>query len=108
MQTFVNVPVRAELKMKTAALPNGVAGAKGCADGSLYQRFRHAGLQNVHMLPQLATYAGARAQNAEERIEAALSPAELAEWRTAAAQAEAAGTFFIALPFHCAVGTKES
>jgi 2-polyprenyl-3-methyl-5-hydroxy-6-metoxy-1,4-benzoquinol methylase len=105
MQSFVNVPVRAELKMKIAALPNGLAGARGCADGSLYQRFRNAGLQNVQMLPQLATYAGARAHAADERIEAALSPAELAEWHVAVAQAEAEGTFFIALPFHCAVGT---
>ena len=105
MQSFVNVPVRAELKMKIAALPNGLAGARGCADGSLYQRFRNAGLQDVQMLPQLATYAGARAHAADERIEAALSPAELAEWHTAVTQAEAQGTFFIALPFHCAVGT---
>jgi len=105
MQSFVNVPVRTELKMKIAALPNGLAGARGCADGSLYQRFRNAGLQDVQMLPQLATYAGARAHAADERIEAALSPAELAEWHTAVTQAEAEGTFFIALPFHCAVGT---
>ena len=105
MQSFVNVPVRAELKMKIAALPNGLAGARGCADGSLYQRFRNVGLQDVQMLPQLATYAGARAHAADERIEAALSPAELAEWHTAVTQAEAEGTFFIALPFHCAVGT---
>jgi ubiquinone/menaquinone biosynthesis C-methylase UbiE len=88
MQSFVNVPVRAELKMKIAALPNGLAGARGCADGSLYQRFRNAGLQDVQMLPQLATYAGARAHAADERIEATLSPAELAEWHTAVTQAE--------------------
>ena len=106
MHSFVNVPVRAELKLKIAAVPNGVAGDKGCADGSLYQRFCNAGLQNVQMLPQLATYAGARAHSADERIHAALSPAEITEWQTAVAQAEAAGTFFIALPFHCAVGTK--
>jgi len=106
MQSFVNVPVRAELKMKIAALPNGLASARGCADGSLYQRFRTAGLQDVQMLPQLATYAGARAHAADERIEAALSPAELVEWHTAVTRAEAEGTFFIALPFHCAVGAK--
>jgi len=105
MHSFVNVPVRAELKMKIAALPNGLAGARGCADGSVYQRFRNAGLQDVQMLPQLATYACARAHAADERIEAALSPTELAEWHTAVTQAEAEGTFFIALPFHCAVGT---
>ena len=58
------------------------------------------------MFPQLATYAGARAHAANERIHAALSPAELTEWQTAVSQAETAGTLFIALPFHCAVGTK--
>ena len=106
MHSFVNVPVRAELKMKIAALPNGVAGARGCADGSLYQRFCNAGLQNITMFPQLATYAGARAHAADERIHAALTPAELTEWQAAVAQAEATGTFFMALPFHCAVGTR--
>jgi hypothetical protein len=58
------------------------------------------------MLPQLATYAGARAHAADERIDAALSPAELTEWHTAVSQAESEGTFFIALPFHCAVGHR--
>jgi len=40
---------------------------------------------------QLDTYAGARAHAAD--IEAALNPAELAEWHTALTQAEAEGTF---------------
>jgi hypothetical protein len=40
----------------------------------------------------------------QDRIRAALSPGEIEEWRKAIAQAE--GTFFIAEPFHCAVGTK--
>jgi hypothetical protein len=35
-----------------------------------------------------------------------LPPDAVQEWRHAVAQAEAAGTFFIATPFHCAVGTK--
>jgi SAM-dependent methyltransferase len=106
MSSFVNLPLRPELKRKVEALPNGTSGPQGCADASLYQRFCAAGLGNVHMLPQLATYPGARAHAADERVEAALSPAEMAEWQTAVAQAETAGTFFIALPFHCAVGTK--
>ncbi len=106
MHSFVNLPLRAELKLKAEALPNGAAGPKGCADGSLYQRFCEAGLRHVKMLPQLAAYVGARAHAADERVHAAFSPAEMAEWQTAVAQAEAAGTFFIALPFHCAVGTK--
>ena len=69
MHSFVNVPVRAELKLKIAALPNGVAGARGCADGRLYHRFCTAGLQNGHLLPQLATYAGqASAQEEAQRL----------------------------------------
>ena len=35
-----------------------------------------------------------------------LNAEEAAEWRAAAAQAQADGTFFISTPFHCAVGTK--
>ena len=35
-----------------------------------------------------------------------LNAEEAAEWRAAAEQAQAAGTFFISTPFHCAVGTK--
>jgi hypothetical protein len=37
---------------------------------------------------------------------AALDPAETAAWRAAVAAAERDGTFFIAQPFHCAVGVK--
>jgi len=106
MHSVVNLPLSAELKRKVEALPNGTAGPQGCADASLYRRFCEAGLRDVTMFPQLATYAGARAHAANERIHAALSPAELTEWQTAVSQAEAAGTLFIALPFHCAVGTK--
>jgi hypothetical protein len=40
------------------------------------------------------------------RILATLSEAESAKWESAVAQAEAEGTFFIATPHHCAVGTK--
>src|SRR3989475_10981268 len=43
IDSFVNGPVRAELKMKIAALPNGLAGASGCADGSLYRPVCNAG-----------------------------------------------------------------
>ena len=42
----------------------------------------------------------------KQRILATLSEAEGAEWEFAVAQAEADGTFFIATPYHCAVGTK--
>jgi hypothetical protein len=44
----------------------------------------------------------------KQRIYATLTGGEAAEWRFAVAQAEADGTFFIAVPYHCAVGTKPS
>jgi SAM-dependent methyltransferase len=109
MQSVVNVPLRAELKKKVEALPNGVAGERGCADVSLYQRFHRAGLNDVCMFPQLATYTDrVRLHDVQERILAVLSPEEAHEWTVAVGEAEAQGTFFIALPFHCAVGTKRA
>ena len=109
MSSCVNVPLRAELKARVEALPNGVAGEHGCADASLYQRFRAAGLDAVHMLPQLAAEAETtRLHAVQQRILSNLSADEAEEWRGTVNQAEAAGTFFIALPYHCAVGTKRS
>jgi SAM-dependent methyltransferase len=107
LRSVVNLPLRAELKAKVEALPNGLAGERGCADVSLYRRFRDAGLDDVQMFPQLAAYQGSsRLHAVQDRIMAVLSPTEADEWRVARDRAEADGTFFIALPFHCAVGTK--
>jgi ubiquinone/menaquinone biosynthesis C-methylase UbiE len=109
MSSFINLPLRPALKAKVEALPNGVAGAQGCADASLYRRFRVARLAAVHMLPQLAAEAETtRLHAVQQRILSSLSAAEAEEWRAAVNQAEAAGTFCIALPYHCAVGTKHS
>ena len=108
MHSFVNLPLRAALKARVEALPNGTAGAHGCADASLYQRFRDVGLSDIKMLPQLATYDGAHAHTFHERVLAALSPEERHEWHMVVAQSEATGGFFVALPFHCAVGTKRA
>ena len=106
MPSFVNLPLRPALKARVEALPNGTATPRGCADASLYRCFREAGLSDIRILPQLATYDGAKAPDFHERVRAALSPEEYHEWQTAVAQAEASGGFFVALPFHCAVGTK--
>jgi ubiquinone/menaquinone biosynthesis C-methylase UbiE len=109
MQSVANLPLRAELKLKVESLPNGVAGERGCADLSLYRRFHQAGLDDIRMFPQLATYTDrGRLHDVQERILATLDPEEAHEWTVAADQAEAQGTFFIALPFHCAVGTKRA
>jgi SAM-dependent methyltransferase len=109
MPSVVNVPLPPALKAKAEAIPNGVAGARGCADASLYRRFRQAGLRQVRMLPQLAVYDDAARMHAtQERILATFSPEEARAWHAAVAQAETEGTWFIAAPYHCAVGTKDA
>ncbi len=108
MPRWVNLRLSSELKKKVEGpqLLGGNVGENGCADASLYGRMRRAGLLQVKMIPQLASHAeGERLRYMEDRIVAALSPAEIEEWRAAIALAEE-GTFFIAEPFHCAVGTK--
>ena len=104
----VNVPLRPELKSK-AQTPRGFVGAEGCADASLYRRVHQAGLTHVQMWPQFAASAHPetpQAQFAHGAILAALSAEETQEWHAGKAQAVTDGTYFIAQPFHCAVGTK--
>ncbi len=107
MPRWVNLRLSSELKKKVEApqLLGGNVQENGCADASLYSRLRRAGLVQIKMIPQLASHAeGERLRYMSDRIVAALDPAELEEWRAAIAQA--GETFFIAEPFHCAVGTK--
>jgi len=104
----VNVPVRPELKSKVQT-PRGFVGTEGCADASLYRRFQQTGLKCLEMFPQLAAFEQAetsQAQFAHGAILSALTPEEIQEWHTAMTQAVADGTYFIAQPFHCAVGKK--
>ena len=104
MPWWVNLPLRPDLKHK-AQTGYGDVVEGGCADASLYERMERAGLEQVVMLPQSATYAsGERLQQQGERMAARLTPEEAEEWRQAIA---AAGRqFFISQPFHSAVGTK--
>ena len=104
----VNVPLSPELKTKVQ-IPRGFVGTQGCADASLYRRFRQAGLTHVQMFPQFAALAQhdtPQAQFAHGAILGALTIEEMQEWHAGMAQALADGTYFIAQPFHCAVGTK--
>jgi hypothetical protein len=48
----------------------------------------------------------ARLQMLQASVLPTLSPEEAEEWRAAVARGKAEGTFFIATPFHCVVGTK--
>jgi SAM-dependent methyltransferase len=104
----VNVPLRPELKTK-AQIPRGFVGAQGCADASLYRRFHQAGLTHTQIWPQFAASAQPetpQAQFAQGAILGALTAEETQEWHAGVVQAVADGTYFIAQPFHCAVGTR--
>ena len=105
----VNVPVGAEVRQKLEAPPRwwGGVGQKGCADRSLYRRFIDAGLKDVQMLPQLATYTDReRLEGVYPQFAALLDSRERDEWWTAVQAATAEGTAFISQPMHSAVGTK--
>jgi SAM-dependent methyltransferase len=109
MPRWVNLALPAELKAKVEA--PGWASDRGhqlgCDDASLYQRLHQAGLTQIKKFPQFAAFdERSRLQTMQGEILPTLPPDAVQEWRNAVAQAEAAGTFFIATPFHCAVGTK--
>jgi SAM-dependent methyltransferase len=104
----VNVPLSPELKAK-AQVPRGFVEAHGCADAGLYRRFRRAGLTDVRMSPQFAAFEQPhtpQAQFAQGSILGVFTPEETQEWQAAMAEAVAEGTYLIAQPFHCAIGTK--
>jgi hypothetical protein len=61
------------------------------------------------MFPQLAAFdepQTPQAQFAHGAILGVLTAEETQEWHVVMARAVADGTYFIAQPFHCAVGTK--
>ena len=110
MPFLINLRLEAELQAKVGA-PGalGSVAGRGCADASLYRRFHEAGLTQVKMFPQLPAFDGSAPymlQFMENGIVGKLTQDEARQWQSARAQAEAEGTFFMAWPHHCAVGTK--
>ena len=107
MMSFVNISLRAELKTKVET-PRGNVSAGGCADATLYRRFRQAGLTSLKMFPQLASFPanGPHGERLVAGTVATLSAEEAVEWRAALQSPEARELLFLARPFHCAVGTK--
>jgi len=103
------LPLREELRARVArGMAAGVT-ERGCADASLYRRFRAAGLTQVRSLPQLAVYddpGSLMVQTYQGRGLGVLTPAELQEWQAATAQVRTQGGFVLAVPHHCAVGTR--
>ena len=66
-----------------------------------------AGLAQGQMFPQCAAFdEAARLHQRQASLLPPLDPAATQAWQAALAQAEAAGTCCIAMPFHGAVGTK--
>jgi ubiquinone/menaquinone biosynthesis C-methylase UbiE len=108
---WANLPISTALRAKvdTPGLIGAGVAAAGCADASLYRRFYAAGLTELRCFPQLVAITPAEISRftiSQQQILAMLTAEEAAEWRSAAAQAEAQRTFFIATGHHCAVGTK--
>jgi ubiquinone/menaquinone biosynthesis C-methylase UbiE len=109
MPSWANLSLTPATRAKTDRPVNVGVAANGCADASLYRRFREVGLTELTCFPQLANVTHAersRFQGIQQRIVSSLTAAEVAEWQVAAAQAEADGTLFFASGYHCAVGTK--
>jgi len=109
MPRWINLTLGPALKAKVddPGLTGGNVQERGCADASLYRRMLQAGLINLAMIPQWVSHnGGERLRFMCNRIAATLTPEEIGEWRHAVAAGEADGSFFIAEPFHCAVGTK--
>jgi SAM-dependent methyltransferase len=112
MPSWANLRLSDALRSKVDR-PGLVAGIKnhdGCADASLYRRFQAAGLTELIFSPQLVTPSmPARADLVDtwvQRILGTLTPEEAKERSEAIARAEADGTFFIAMGYHCAAGSK--
>ena len=111
MPSWANLPISAKLRVKVdiPGLVNAGVATDGCADASLYRRFHAAGLTELKCFPQLVAITPAEVSRfgiSQQQILATLTADEAAEWRSSALQAEAAGTFFIATGYHCAIGTK--
>ena len=102
----VNLPLGADLKTKVEQ-PGGGVSENGCADASLYTRFRDAGLTNLTTFPHLTPFGISDPyvlSFLEPGFLQGLTPQERQTWHTAKTQAT--DTFFIAWPHHCAIGTK--
>jgi SAM-dependent methyltransferase len=110
MPFWVNLPLEPALKAKIdrpGMIGGGVA-ANGVADASLYRRLAALGLRELRCFPQLVSvFPGSpRLERYQQQVLAALAPDEAETWQAAVAAATGAGTFFIAQPYHCAVGSK--
>jgi SAM-dependent methyltransferase len=111
MPGWVSPPLSDALRAKVMrpSITSGGKDPRGCGDTSLYPRFHAAGLTQLVCLPQFAALSAdetSRITIFKQRVLAALDADERREWLSAVARAETDGTFSIAAPYHCAIGTK--
>jgi SAM-dependent methyltransferase len=109
MPWWTNAALSPALRAKVDIPGRGDVASAGCADASLYQRFRRAGLVGLTCFSQLSSVDASHVSRIavlKRMILAGLTGEESAEWESVVAEAEAARTFFIATPHHCAVGIK--
>jgi SAM-dependent methyltransferase len=108
MHESVNLPLSAKAKVEAPGVFGAGVVPAGCADATLYDRFRAAGLTQLKLFPQLTavTPDDPRFPMFEQQALAVLQDDEIAEWQRAVAKGKADGTLFVAMPHHCAVGTK--
>jgi len=107
---MMNLTLPDDLKAKVQA-PGviGTVAEGGCADASLYRRLKQAGLSHLRAFPQIPAIDAASPlvlQFMQSNLLGKLTPDETEQWHAARAIAEEEGTFFMAWPHHCAVGTK--
>src|SRR6266487_471 len=83
VQLWTNLALGPDSLDKITPAPGAGAADHGCADASLYQRFRAAGLHDLRMGPQLATHKPAEGvesqRNFSARILQGLAGAEAEE-----------------------------
>lgn len=106
---WTNLQLPAGLRDKVEHGGAGGRAQHGCADESLYRRFRDAGLQAIRGGPSWACVQLSEPywRNVEDRVIATLTSEEAQEWRRCVEAARTEGLpAWIARPFHCAVGLK--
>jgi SAM-dependent methyltransferase len=108
MHEPVNLPLSAKAKVEAPGVFGAGVVPAGCADATLHDRFRTAGLTQPQLFPQLTAVNpdDPRFPMFEQQALAVLQGDEIAEWQRAVAKGKANGTLFVAMPHHCAVGTK--
>jgi SAM-dependent methyltransferase len=105
----MNAPVKPGIRAKLEAEGNGSVAERGCADASLYRRFREVGLSHIVTFPHLTPFTRTDSNVVDFVVPGRLDAVTLDEadqWHAARGKAEEDGSFFIAWPHHCAAGVK--